>query len=200
MKEAGGKRAGDQRVRMTRMLIRKAFTELLNRKPIQSISVKELCELAGINRGTFYAHYTDTYDLLAGLEEEMLEDFKKALGPLLEAEGADLTPLKVTAGIFRCLKDNADLCTVTLGPYGDKEFATRLLQIGRERCMESYSAFFAGASRRNLEFFYAFVSAGYIGVLEKWLAEGMSTEIDELARISEGIMLQGIRFLGGRDE
>ena len=54
----------DQRTRLTRMLIRQAFTSLLKEKPVQSISVKELCERAGINRGTFYAHYTDIYDLM----------------------------------------------------------------------------------------------------------------------------------------
>ena len=48
----------DHRTRVTRLLIRRAFTELLTKKPIQSISVKELCENAGINRGTFYAHYS----------------------------------------------------------------------------------------------------------------------------------------------
>ena len=41
----------DQRTRLTRMLIRQAFTSLLREKPVQSISVKELCERAGINRG-----------------------------------------------------------------------------------------------------------------------------------------------------
>ena len=46
----------DRRTRVTRLLIRRAFTELLRRKPIQSITVKELCEEAGINRGTFYLH------------------------------------------------------------------------------------------------------------------------------------------------
>ena len=46
----------DHRTRVTKLLIRKAFTQLLNEKPIQSISVKELCMQAGINRGTFYAH------------------------------------------------------------------------------------------------------------------------------------------------
>ena len=58
------KLTNDHRTRVTKMLIRKAFTSLLSQKPIQSISVKELCELAGINRGTFYSHYTDIYDLL----------------------------------------------------------------------------------------------------------------------------------------
>ena len=54
----------DHRSRITLMLIRKALMELLRQKPIQAISIKELCESAGINRGTFYAHYTDMYDLL----------------------------------------------------------------------------------------------------------------------------------------
>ena len=43
----------DHRVRVTRTLIRRAFTDLLANKPIESVSVKELCQAAGINRGTF---------------------------------------------------------------------------------------------------------------------------------------------------
>ena len=58
------KKENDLRVRVTNMLIRRAFMELLKQKPLQNISIKELCEKAEINRGTFYAHYTDVYDLL----------------------------------------------------------------------------------------------------------------------------------------
>ena len=47
--------ARDHRVRVTKTLIRKAFTELLTKKPIQSISINELCELPGINLETLYA-------------------------------------------------------------------------------------------------------------------------------------------------
>ena len=164
----------DHRRRVTRMLIRRAFTELLRQKPIQSISVKELCTQAGINRGTFYAHYTDIYDLLEKMEEDMLEDFTKALEPLFGADPQLLTPQRITTEVFQCLKDNADICTVTLGPYGDKDFAARLLTIGRELCVETYSRLFAHATRRQIEFYYAFVSSGCIGLLEKWLADGMS--------------------------
>ena len=125
-------KSGDQRTRMTKQLIRKAFMELLREKPIHSISIRELCGLAGINRGTFYAHYKDIYDLLEQIEEEMTRDIERALEPLLSVENRELTPLKITTEIFRCLKENADLCTVTLGDYGDKNFAVRLLILGRE--------------------------------------------------------------------
>ena len=40
----------DHRTRLTKMMIRKAFMDLLKQKPIQSISIRELCETAGINR------------------------------------------------------------------------------------------------------------------------------------------------------
>lgn len=189
--------ANDHRVRVTKMLIRRAFTNLLKQKPIQSITVKELCAAAGINRGTFYAHYTDMYDLLAKIEEEMFEDFQKMLEPLLATEQDDLTPVKITAGIFQCLKDNADLCTVTLGDFGDKQFAKRLINLGRERCLEAYSRYFAGVTPKQIEFFYAFVSAGCIGLLQKWLQEGMTTSADEIATMAENIMVYGMGALRG---
>lgn len=187
--------ANDHRVRVTKMLIRRAFTDLLKQKPLQSITIKELCAAAGINRGTFYAHYTDIYDLLAKIEEEMFEDFQKTLEPLLSTERGDLTPVKITAGIFQCLKDNADLCTVTLSDYGDKQFAWRLINLGRELCVEAYSRYFAEATPKQIEFFYAFVSAGCIGLLQKWLQEGMATSADKVAAMAENIMVYGMGAL-----
>ena len=43
----------------------------------------------------------------------MMNDFQKALEPLLEAK--PFHPVEISTGIFRCLQDNSDLCTVTLG-------------------------------------------------------------------------------------
>ncbi len=189
--------ANDHRTRVTKMLIRKALTDLLRQKPIHSISVKELCETAGINRGTFYTHYMDLYDLLVKMENDMLEDFQLALAPLLE-QSQELTPVKITAGIFQCLKDNADICAVTLGDYGDKAFALKLISIGREKCLEAYSKYFASASPKQIEYFYAFASAGCIGLMQKWIAEGMVTSAEEIAQVAENIMMHGMGFLKNR--
>ena len=188
----------DHRTRVTKMLIRKAFTDQLRHKPIQSITVKALCDAAGINRGTFYAHYDDIYDLLHQVEAEMMQDLETAFKPLLETETADLTQLRITAEIFRCLRNNADICTVTLGPYGDKSFAQRLIQIGREKCMETYTRYFPDATPKQIELYYTFMSAGSIGLLESWLAEGMTMTAEELAETAEALMTQGIGFLRGK--
>lgn len=193
--------------RVTNSLIRQAFTSLLVEKPIQHITVKELCQRAGVNRSTFYAHYVDIYDLLAKLEEDMVEDFQRALEPLLKAGGDSSTArdtgmeepslLRIMTGIYQCLKDNVDICTVTLGEHGDKAFAVRLLSLGWESCLAAYSNHLWGASPRQLEYFYAFVSNGHIGLLQKWLEEGMTTSVEEMAGMAQNIMLHGMDFLRG---
>ena len=54
----------DRKTRYTRMVLQDSLIELMKEKPISKITIKELCEKADINRTTFYAHYTDQYDLL----------------------------------------------------------------------------------------------------------------------------------------
>ena len=49
----------DNRVRITKMMIRNALLQLLKEKTLQTITVRELCQVADINRGTFYTHYRD---------------------------------------------------------------------------------------------------------------------------------------------
>ena len=185
----------DHRTRVTKMLIRRAFTDLLRVKPVQSISIKELCEKAGVNRGTFYAHYASVHDLLMQMEDEMLAEINEVLSSLLPTDGGDVSSLRISTELFQCLKDNADLCTVTLGDFGDKSFAVRMLNMGWEKCFEAYSRYFRGASPKQIAYFYAFVSEGCIGLLRRWLREGMTTSAEEIASLAEKLMLQGASAL-----
>ena len=63
----------DRRTAYTRMVIKEALYALLEKKHLSQITVKELCEKAGINRATFYRNYADIYDLYGKLEEELTE-------------------------------------------------------------------------------------------------------------------------------
>lgn len=182
----------DHRTRVTRMLIRKAFMELLKQKPIQSISIKELCAAAGINRGTFYAHYQDIYVLLEQIEADMVAQLQTLLEPIYESVTEEHFLVEVCTGIFQCLKDNSDICVVMLGDHSDKAFVDRLLALGKDTCITAYSRYFTGADHRQLEYFYAFVSAGCIGLLRQWIHDGMRLPAAELAQLAEEIMLCGI--------
>lgn len=59
----------DRRVRKTKRQLRQALTQLLQQKPIKDITVREIADLVDINRGTFYLHYKDVYDMLEQIEK-----------------------------------------------------------------------------------------------------------------------------------
>ena len=58
----------DSRVRYTKKAIAGAFLERLEEKPVNRITVREVCDGAGINRSTFYKYYHDCFDLMEQLE------------------------------------------------------------------------------------------------------------------------------------
>ena len=63
----------NRRILITKQLLCESFISLLKQKPIDKISVTELCQAANVNRGSFYAHYADVYDLLGQIESIVYE-------------------------------------------------------------------------------------------------------------------------------
>ena len=65
----------NQRVAVTKRLLKESLIEILSKKTIRKVTVTELCLRAGINRSTFYAHYRIPSDILT----EIKKDFSAAL-------------------------------------------------------------------------------------------------------------------------
>ena len=62
----------NQRVKLTKRLLREALISLMETKQIQQISVRELCEKAEINRSTFYKHYGAPENILQEIQQELI--------------------------------------------------------------------------------------------------------------------------------
>lgn len=68
----------DRRVRYTHMVLKEALLDLLKDRPIERISVKEICDKADINRSTFYVHYGSPQELLDSIKNDMYDEIKQA--------------------------------------------------------------------------------------------------------------------------
>ena len=55
--------------------IEKTFLQLIQKKNIEEISVSTICEIANLNRSTFYANYIDMYDLAEKVKQQMEIEF-----------------------------------------------------------------------------------------------------------------------------
>ncbi|MBQ8518827.1 MAG: TetR/AcrR family transcriptional regulator [Agathobacter sp.] len=69
----------DIRIEKTEKAIKNAFMELRSKKALEKITIKELCELACINKSTFYSHYEDIYALSEALEIETVNSIVSSI-------------------------------------------------------------------------------------------------------------------------
>ena len=65
--------AMDMREMKTKRSITNAFLEIRSKKPLERITVRELCERAEVSKGTFYLHYHDIYELSDMLQENTIK-------------------------------------------------------------------------------------------------------------------------------
>lgn len=93
----------DLRIVKTKKVIKEAFLTLRKKYPLEKVKVKDICDLALINKTTFYKYYLDVFDLSAELEDEAIEQFfsaSKDMDCLFSA------PEKFVAGIPKSADEN----------------------------------------------------------------------------------------------
>lgn len=184
----------DRRVRKTKSQLRCGLTVLLKEKPINDITVRELAELVDINRGTFYLHYKDIYDMLNEIENEMFDDVNRILNssPNTLKDG---TPLPLLENLLTYLAQNSDMCIALLGKNGDMAFVERLRGIVRNKCLYDWIAISDISDLEDFEYFYSFIVSGCIGLLTRWLREGMAKNPHDMATLVEKMILHGMDML-----
>jgi AcrR family transcriptional regulator len=160
----------DRRVKYTKMVLKESLIDLLSKKDISAVTIKQICEEADVNRATFYTHYSDQYDLLRQIEYEFLENVKVYIS-VFKQKKADAILVDVLEEIFEYIKDNAKLCKLLLSKQGNLEFQKRIMML----IYDTNIIIKPGESLKKgeEEYMYSFIITGCVGVIHKWLDEGM---------------------------
>ena len=69
----------ESKFKNTAVRMQQALIDLLEEKDLNDISITDICEKAGVNRSTFYAHYDNLYDLLKETQESAITEFFDSL-------------------------------------------------------------------------------------------------------------------------
>ena len=184
----------DRRVRKTRRQLRECLITLLKEKKVQDITVRELTDMADLNRGTFYLHYKDVFDLLEKTEAELQEDFNQLV---CKHDAVDLKqrPSVIFNEIYSLVYDNADLIEILLGENGDLNFLNRLKQLIREKCLKDWMEVFRSGNAAAFDAFFSFIVSGCIGLVHYWLQTGLKETPEQMAKLTEHIITKGIGVL-----
>ena len=137
----------DIRIEKTERAIKQAFMELRAQKPLEKIRVKELCDLACINKSTFYAHYQDIYALATAIEEELVDAVVESLPRLTASDVSERTEW-LTRELFRAFAQNQEAVNIVFADSRQGMFINRVEAALRKCIAESDPTFESDVVRK----------------------------------------------------
>lgn len=182
----------DRRIRKTRDVLKRSLITLMKDKSINSITVKELCEKADINRGTFYLHYNDVFHMLDEIEKELFEEFQDMiLSHEISPDKIETKP--ILKDIFTFIAKNSGFCMVILCERGDMLFMKKIVSVIYEKGYSDWSNILKKNDKDLFDKYYSFILYGAIGLIDYWLKNGLKESPEYMAILTESIILNGLK-------
>ena len=150
----------NQRIRLTKKMLKSALIKLLESKPIEKVTVYELCAEAQINRTTFYKYYGSQHDLMADIQADFLAELENSLR---ETD----RPLSLLM-ILTYIGTHRETCIVLMNNALNDGFLERILSLSllTQKLENQISPDYFVADR---EYVKDFVIFGAYAVIRRWL-------------------------------
>ena len=189
MTQGQGSTTEDRRIKYTKRVIKEALIDLLQSKPVEKISVKELCESADVNRSTFYAHFSDPEDVLHRIEQETYSELTAYISELyIEGEGA---ATKILVSVFDYIRKNEGILRVLLSENAAPDFGRSVVRIASDQAAIEWSARIT-ADTDTLDSAFIFIVNGAIGIIRKWLDDGLDKSSEEMSDLIFALAFYGL--------
>ncbi len=184
-----------KKVEQTKAKTRAAFLDLCSQKKIESITIKELTTLAGINRSTFYSHYTDIYDLRKQILDEFARSALEQAVPVITCivNGDDSS--ETIASLTDFYNENMSVFRAFLGNNLDPQLTEKMQTIIKSLIYET-----SGESEQRqpeyLEYVLEYMAAGHVALISRWAVSEATISTEELIKLIKAINLEGpIKYL-----
>ena len=147
----------DVRIRYTKSVIREAFFTCLKKKgSIKDVTVTEVCELAEVNRSTFYKYFKDCYDLVEQIEDEEIREFRAVFTDVGNAFNR-----RFAEEIIDLLNRYDDL----IGAYAERIIEGRLKEkvvaVSHELCIDAWKEHLPKGKDSEIEMLFSIASASF---------------------------------------
>ena len=178
----------DRRIVRTKLAIRDALVTLIKEKGFDALTVSDIADRADINRGTFYLHYQDKFDLLEQTETEILQGIQLLFLQASSLHAGDFNTIdhlqRLVITLFEYVKERADLMDAFLGLQGNYSFITRIRNMmERNLQLGALPGLHAEHFLVPQEYLISYILHAHLGVLQAWLVAGCKEPPQEMAQI-----------------
>jgi AcrR family transcriptional regulator len=183
----------NQRVVITRRMLKESMLKILKEKDLDSISVAELCREAGINRATFYRHYEIPRDVLTEIQRDFYKEMKQQTNMPKSPE--DIRTAVEKLCVF--LNDHQDLIRIFIRNNSDKDFINFVNELYSEAAKEySRMNIQEKLSQEDIQFLTLYNVGGSYFVIKNWIMGSirkkpaeMADYVYDLVRKTEGLIM-----------
>lgn len=171
----------------TRQNIIDAFWALYCEKRIEKITVRDITDKAGYNRGTFYEYFTDVYDVLEYLETSLIPTLEE-LPPVSTPTGTIGMPLDMFLKLY---EKNSKYYSVLLGDDGDPAFASKLKNSIKPTIMKVFDDKH-DVDIKELEYILEYTLSAMIGIMSFWFRQTDAPTSEKLFELIHRLMENGV--------
>ncbi|MCI7226540.1 probable dihydroxyacetone kinase regulator [uncultured Clostridium sp.] len=183
----------DRRVLRTKKNIRQAFLHLLSEKSLSQITVKELSDLADINRKTFYMYYSNIEDIFAELEDELVlklvHVFEKEL-----FQKEMFNSYSFFENLNHTIQEDIDLYRI----LNHSDLLPHLIQRAKNALIEVFFRKYnisADSDNERYILYAEYAASGILSMYTKWFSRDFHMSLEELTRTAAEITLYGLQHL-----
>jgi len=169
----------------SRKLIKEALADILQEKPLDKITVSEVVARAGINRGTFYAHYTDIPDLINHLLHETF--FRLMEGAVLEAGHLPRVPGVMLEILREILEEDMAFYRKVMASANAALLQEQLVEFVIQYFLQHEEDYLMG-SREQYVMMIRFCAGGLSNLYRSWFDGQLEMSLDELTRQAQQIL------------
>ena len=171
----------DRRVIKTKRAIRNAFAALIAEKDLNDITIKDISDVADINRKTVYNYYGGIHEILDEIENELVSSFEKVIQEIDFPRNLE-NPNK----IFETLTDVIN---------EDMEFYSQLMLKIR---VKQTLAQRLPADKKKIELIADFITSGMLSAYQSWFNSGREQPIAEFSKEVSVLVFSGVNGLIGK--
>lgn len=181
----------NQRIVLTKRLLQEGLLRLLETKDLDRISVTELCRESGINRATFYNHYSSPQDLLADLELQLTEGLDRLMNYPKNAAEA----LAQLEAVCVYMQEHAHSVIILSRCHADTDLADTFHKLNdtlpprRPR-----SKFTANMDEDSVHLTATFIYTGCYHLIREWLTKDIQKTPREVAELLLNIVNKELHY------
>ena len=171
----------NQRIAVTKRMLKEGLLRLLRDKDLKNIRITELCAESGVNRATFYRHYETVEDVLCELERDIARKMLPSSGV-----PTDLSRVRFRLEeVFSFAAEHSEIMKILFRCNAEEDMIRRINEFYNHYLqLHSVSNIGIGVDAATGKSVAAFFAGGFYCLLRQWVDSGMEQSPAHIAEIA----------------